>query len=158
MKGFSLIEIVICIGIVSIVAWAAFSVFGVIDRAYHWEMGMLELQQKVRPVIDGMLREIREGLNVTLADGGATITFNIPDVSNNITYYLSNNQIIRSHDDTDRIIASNIDFLCFCWDITNNNCTTSCSDNFVVRVEGTKTVRQKELFFNLTEVVRLRNP
>ena len=148
LKATTLIELFISIAILSVIAAGVLTIFGIADKTWNMNRGLVDLQQEVRPVIDGMLREIRQASNITLSDGGARLAFNIPDVSNNITYYLNGTSIIREHPaGTARALVSDINNLTFSQDL----------DVVQIQIKATNTVRQKELWFNLTDKVRLRN-
>ncbi len=158
MKAFTLVEVLVCLIIFGIIAIAASSIFTLVDKSWNWDMGLLDVQQEVRLVIDGMTREIREGTNLT--NNGTSITFNVPDGTNPISYYLSGNQLIRENPaGTIRPISNDVSNVCFCWNGTTSSCDTgaSCTKVFTIRVAGSKTVRQRVLPFTLIEKVRLRN-
>jgi prepilin-type N-terminal cleavage/methylation domain-containing protein len=160
MKSFTLIEILVSLAILSVIIGGIFSVFNIADKTWNLDTGFVELQQTIRPVMDGMVREIRQSnpSNVTLSSGGAMVTFKVPDVTSNISYYLSADEIIREHPiGTTAVLVDEVNSVCFCWDNTNNTCTTTCSDFFTVRLEATKNVRGRILPFTLSERVRLRN-
>jgi len=167
-RGFTLIEILISIAILSIVVTGIIAVLRIGDMAWHSDMGLVDLQQAARQVMDGMVREIRQSLasTVTIGATGADITFSIPNIPN-IKYYLSNAQIIRQQPagtGTTKVLANAINNLSFCWD-HGSTCDTNRNGSYMIKMQlkARKTVMQKTLSFPvlegeyLTEKVRLRN-
>lgn len=162
--GFTLVEILVTFAILSFIMGGIFAVFNVADMSWNQDTGTLWLQQQARQAMDGMIREIRQakkeaGRPVTITAGNETLAFYIPGISNPVSYYLENNQIVREHPaGTKKILANDIGNLSFCcWH--NGVCDAVCSNFNIIEIKltATKTVRQRPLSFNLTEEVRLRN-
>jgi type II secretory pathway pseudopilin PulG len=160
--GFTLIELFIVVGILSLVVGGIFAVMNVADKSWHSDMGLLDLQQQARLAMDGMVREIRQAdpsQNIIIGSGGSSLQFYIANITDStaspINYNLSSSQIIREHPlGVNKILANDISALNFSW-VSN---TTSCLQ---VQVRASKTVKQRVLTFPLlaplVEEVKLRN-
>lgn len=159
-KAATIIEMLISIAILSFIVWSVFIVLNVGDMTWHSEIGLLDLQRQTRQTMEGMIREIRQSnpSNTTITNGGARVEFYVPDASNSISYYLSNDYIIREHPlGTTKELMGNVNNLCFCWDSTSNVCKTDCTDVLPVRLSATKTIKRKQSSFSLLGKVKLRN-
>jgi len=150
MRGFTLVEILISAAILSIVIMSVFGILRVGELSYSSDLGLLDLQQEARIALDGMSREIRQAQagTVAISAGNTRVDFRIPNVVNQISYYLLNNQVIREHPAGIRKVLSN--------DVGNLIFSLA---NRIVRVQLglAKVVRRVPLAFTLTEEVRLRN-
>ncbi len=168
MKGFTLVEVLFTMAIISILIAGLFMVLNIADVTWSLDEGLLGLQEQARQAMDGMVRELRQsrGSNVTIT-GGTSIQFSIPTnitsepvaYSDLISYYVDNGQLIRRHPlDESRVVANDINSLTFsCWNGTNWGDDCSESNILQIWLSAGKTVRQRPLSFNLTEKVRLRN-
>lgn len=164
MRAFTLVEVLVIMLILVFIVLGIYSVLNVGRQAYNDDLGLLDLHQQARRVIDGMVRELRQAKReasrpITISQGGTTIEFYIPNVSSSIRYYRNaNNQVIREHPSgTLKILSNDITNLCFCWDSSNNTCLTNCTNIFSIHIDASKTVMNNPLSFSLTEKVRLRN-
>ena len=172
MRGFTLVEILVSLLILSVVLAGIFAVLNVGQMNWNSSMSSLDLQQQVRQAMDGMSKEIRQSSfsNITINPDQGAINFTVPiDITTNpitysstINYYLNDNsQIVREHPSgTTKILANDISNLSFCCvGIVAANCLDYDNSTAVqIYVEGNKTVRGRTyLPFNLTEQVRLRN-
>jgi prepilin-type N-terminal cleavage/methylation domain-containing protein len=153
MKGFTLIEILVVIAILSITIAAIYGVLNIVSMTYNVDLGILDLQQNARQAMDWMVKELRESSpsDITIGAGGDDITFDTPNETN-IRYYLdaSENQIIRRYPPgTNRIIANNIENLNF----------SLISSLLEIQITARKpqTPQRQDLSFLLKEQVRLRN-
>lgn len=173
-KGFTLIEILVCIAILSLVIAGIYGILNVGNMTYNEDMGLVDLQQPTRQTMDGMIREIRQSgrplYNIAIDNDGKGITFSTPDTPS-IRYYLDTNsrQIIRQQPagtGQTRILANNINGLSFCWWDGIDCCDVvleDCSSLHILQIQlnAVKTVGQRTLIFPqigpLTEKVRLRN-
>lgn len=172
MKGFTLIETLVSVGILTFIMVGIFVVLNVADMTWHSEMGLLDLQQQARQAVDGMLREARQidpSYGITITSGGSDISFSITDditnpgspVTYSIRYYLFNNQVIRENPavtGAPKILANDVISLSFCcWH--GGICDTDCSSTDVLQIQldAAKTVKQRPFSFALNEKVRLRN-
>ncbi len=98
-KGFSLIELMVVVVILSLVILGLVTFFTGGARSWIAGQSQLEAQRNARQAMDRMVREIREGKNITT--GSATsITTNVPhfDVNGNINSY--NNVTYELYDTT----------------------------------------------------------
>jgi prepilin-type N-terminal cleavage/methylation domain-containing protein len=176
-KGFTLVEILIAVGIFTFIVAGIFAVLNVANLSWRSDMGLVDLQQQTRHAVDVMVRELRQAKQETLRpisitpDGGQ-ITFFIPGSSNSVSYYLQGNQLLREHPvgtipPTVAVLANNVDNLAFCCWI-GNVCGPDCTDSVFLQMQlrATKNVGRSVLCFPvpctnppqlLTEEVRLRN-
>ena len=159
MKGFSLVEILVSVLILSFLIAGIFMVLNVGDMSYSTDMGLIHLQQQARLAMDGMTRELRQADADSIIDpeGADSITFNAPLALNPtqwigpITYQLdaNQNQIIRTLAGVpQKIVGNNISSLSF-----------DKNDN-ILDIELTcqiTTTRRRDLSLSLREQVRLRN-
>jgi prepilin-type N-terminal cleavage/methylation domain-containing protein len=175
MKGFTVIEVLISIVIMSIVIGGLFMVLNIADLNWSLGGGLLGLQQQARQAIDGMVREIRQNKpsDIKITDVGGTevnpgpvINFKIPDSTYCFRYSLSNNQIIRQvlvcaippTQLAQQVLANDIDdSLAFSRSVDGKVIT--------IQLRAKKTVSQRNLCFPgpcdpaqfLIEQVKLRN-
>jgi len=160
MSGLSLIEILISTLILGIIVAGIFAVLNIADMTWNSDMGLLEIQQQVRQAIDGMIREIRQcrPQDITIKDEGSRVDFLVPDISNSISYYILNNQILREHPaGTQKILANDITDLKFCC-VGGISCTDCLNAGILqIRIRADKTVKGRPLSFSLKEQTRLRN-
>lgn len=171
--GFSLVEILVSILILTFIAAGVFEIFILGDRTYFMDMGLLDLQQQARQAMDGMTREIRQTDNSDIIISNSTIEFIIP---NNITsgsttyydpidYYRNGNNIMREHPvGTLKILASDINSLSFCCENSDGTvCDNNCNNRHILKIQlsAQKTAKGKVVSFpvngTITEKVRLRN-
>lgn len=175
MKGFTLIEVLISVVIMTIMIGGLFMVLNIADLNWSLGGGLLGLQQQARQAMDGMVREIRQSNNSHISIPASTnIIFSIPtDItsvpvtySELISYYVSSGQLFREHpmgsDPPDRVaVANDINSVTFCWchGATCDTCDNVNGGSNLVRIQvvAGRTVRQRPVSFSLTEKVRLRN-
>lgn len=164
--GLTLVEVLVSCVILVFIVVAVLGILGVADKLWQEDMVLVELQQTVRHTIDAMLREIRQSrpndIVLDALSNGAKITFKVPENNNEISYYLEDVNgtlyTVREHPvGTKRFLTKDINNLCFCWNSATNSCSTTCSNVLAVRIVAGRTVRQRNLQFNLLEKVRLRN-
>ncbi|MGD9015047.1 MAG: prepilin-type N-terminal cleavage/methylation domain-containing protein [Candidatus Omnitrophota bacterium] len=153
MKGFTLIEVLVVVAILSIVIAAIYVVLNIANVTYNLDLGILDLQQNARIAMDWMIKELRESApgDVSIGAGNDDITFDTPNESN-IRYYLDTgqDQIIRKYPPgTERIIANDIGNLNF----------TLVGNLLEIQITARKpqTPQRQDLTFLLKEKVRLRN-
>lgn len=171
--GFSLVEILVSILILTFIALGVFEIFILGDRTYFMDMGLLGLQQQARQAMDGMTREIRQSDNSDIIIGNSTIEFIIP---NNITsgsttyygpidYYCNGNNIMREHPvGTLKILASDVNTLSFCCENSDGTiCDNDCDSRHILKIQlsAQKIIKGQVVSFpangTITEKVRLRN-
>jgi len=150
MKGFSLIEALVSVAIMSFIVLAIFGVLNLGNLSYRTDIALLELQDNARISTEWMVREIREGApsTINISPDATRITFDTPNETG-IAYYLDsgNNRIIRRFPaNTTRIIANNIVSLNF-----------SLNGNLLGIQVTARRADRPDLSFFLREQVRLRN-
>ncbi len=156
LTGFTLIEILISILVLSVIIFALFSIFEVGRNAYYSNDALINVQQVARKTMSDMESELRQSRasGITISNGGARIDFTVPRTlspvtySSNISYYLSNNRILREHPaGTANIIAVNIDSLNF-----------SLSGNILsITLQARGDLKNQDITLPLKETIRLRN-
>jgi len=78
-KGFSLIEMMVALGILSLIIIGLVTFFSGGTRAWVTGQYQLEAQRNARYAIDRMVKEIRGGKNIISGSDGDTIVVSIPD-------------------------------------------------------------------------------
>ena len=157
MKGFTLAEALVSMLILSFLAAGTLAVLNVGNMSYSTDLGLLDLQQQARLVIDGMIRELRQtrDSDITVVSS-SEINFNIPSETYGdpwigpIEYYWdsTNNRIIREFPSgTQQIIANEVTALSFNLVDKLLNIQFTCQ----------KTVRGRDLSFSLAGQARFRN-
>jgi len=76
-KGFTLIEILVSIAILSVVIAGIFAVLNIGDMTWHSDMGVVNLQQQARQAMGSMVREIRQASDITISDSDAGKKLNL---------------------------------------------------------------------------------
>jgi len=96
-KGFSLIEMMVALGILSLVIIGLVTFFSGGTRAWVTGQYQLEAQRNARFSMDRMVREIREGTSIDEISSDTTIKINYLASfgKNPVTYSLSDNTISR---------------------------------------------------------------
>lgn len=145
-KGFTLVEILVSIAILSFIVAGIYTVLNMANKTYDEDMGLVDLQQQARQAMDGMTREIRQNSSsdiiITDGDGtvgnpGPVINFKIPNSSYCFRYSLnSNHQLVReilicSPESllSQQALANNIDSLSFSRSGTGINTIVEISFN-----------------------------
>jgi prepilin-type N-terminal cleavage/methylation domain-containing protein len=160
MSGFTLIETLIVILILSFLAMGILGVLTVGDLSWNSGNVWLDLQQEVRVAMDGMTREARGG-NISgfvVTADNAQVDFSLPGVSNTISYYLSGTQLMREHPaGTTKVLANDISSVSFCClgGINCSDCINASSISFNITAE--KTVKERSYNYSLVDKVRIRN-
>ncbi|HNX81879.1 MAG TPA: type II secretion system protein [Candidatus Omnitrophota bacterium] len=155
-RGFTLVEILIVIAVISGVIAGIFAVLNVGTASFNDGQALLSLQQNSRLAIDAMTQEIRQSQMNNLSIPTSThIDFTIPlDIttspitySGTISYYLQDGQLIREYPSGwRRVVCNDINNIVF------SNNTTSVS----IQLMSSKTI-DHTMHFNLTEEVKVRN-
>ena len=148
-KGFSLVELMMAIGISSMIFYAMFAAMRVGDRQTETSDLRMTIQDSAREGLYRMVQEIRESApdRVTIGAGCNSITFNVPNPNNpiNVATYAVNwpgdqitysrnasNQIIRSNATTGQttIVANDVTAVMFTTDTTSPfACSTGPAGN-----------------------------
>ena len=97
-KGFSLIELMVVVGILSFVVIGGVTFFTGGARSWISGQNQLKAQREARMAVDIMVKEIREGKSVVTGsdDSGVIISFPAALGGGNVTFKLIGNSIIRN--------------------------------------------------------------
>ncbi|MDO8748169.1 MAG: hypothetical protein Q7J72_03510 [Candidatus Omnitrophota bacterium] len=153
LTGFTFAETMVSVLIFSILAMAILSVLTIGQKAWHSDVGKVELQQQARLAMDGMIREVRESSSAGItqpADGGnsAQLDFTTVEAGGTISYYLESNQLIREYPaGTEKILSGDVETVNF----------SLSGDVLIIQLDLGKSVYGADLNFSLKEQVRLRN-
>ena len=157
----SLVEVMVSITILAIIATFVFTALVMGERYWRSDMGLLDVEQQARMGLHGMVREVRQkngSTAITISNNDSQIAFYMTNVTNQVSYYLQGNQIIREHPpNTTRVIANNITSLSFCCG-QGSTCNATCTspEYIEIQVTASKTAG-RTVSFNLSEKVQLRN-
>lgn len=166
-KGLTLVEILISTLVLAILTGGIITILNIGTLAWNYDMGLVDLQQYGRQSIDSMIKEIRQTKASVLSVPISTrVNFQVPtDIStipptysSTISYYLSNNSLIREYPTgTSKVIANDVNTVTFCC-LGGANCS-DCANADLLRINITfsKVSRSRPLSFSLIEQVRLRN-
>ena len=164
-KGFTLVEVLVAVSIMTIIGWALVSVLKVADTVWDADAGLMDLQQEVRQVMDGMIREARQAPadSIIVSNDGARVDFSIPSATGVISYYLNGKNLMREHPaGTSKVLAGDINKVVFgC--VVGGAVSAVCEDADIFRIglSADKNVKGRVISFPvsgvLTEQVRLRN-
>jgi prepilin-type N-terminal cleavage/methylation domain-containing protein len=160
MRGFTLVEMMITLAIFSFIIASIFIVLGTAEQSWSASEGVLEVQQGLRQVMEGMVRECRQASRsqISVDSFQSKVVFSLSGVTGPISYYFINNQIIREHPaGTVRTLANNISALDFCC-VGGANCLDCANAGILeIQAQAQKAVRNRTLNFSLTEQVKFRN-
>ena len=156
-NGFTLVEILVTLLILSFLVTSIFQVLNVGQLTYYADIGLLDLHQNARRSIYWMARELRQSSPEDVSVRTNThIIFDTPNETE-ISYYLDEadvngdgifSQIIREYPSgTYRIIAQNISSLSF----------TLNDDTVDIDIEASTTALNRHLSFPLKTRAYLRN-
>lgn len=159
MKGFTLVELLVCLLILGVVFTGIYGVLNVGNAGYLTDTSLMLLQQEARKVLHPLNIDLRNAGNpvVTVLDANSDrITFNTYG-GTGISYYRDINdangdgitdQVIREYPaGTRKVLANDITRLKF---ILVGNVVQA-------EVVAAKTVRLRPLSFTLKSQIRLRN-
>jgi len=151
MRAFTLIELLIVILIFSFIMAVILGILHVSNLNLDSTLGMLQLTQEVRLVMDGMTREVRQSSynQATVSNAGSKLDFYIPNITPIISYYVQNNQLIREHSPGNKkVLANNISQATF---VAN-------SSILQINITAAKTtIRNIPLSFSSMQQVKWRN-
>lgn len=94
--GFSFLELMFSLLIFSVVMSAIFGALAIAKISGSSNIVDITLQQKARQATDFMLKEIREGSNISISGGGSQIDFSVSGIGS-ICYKLEGSQITRTN-------------------------------------------------------------
>lgn len=146
MKGFTLIEIVMVIVLLSIIAGIGVPLLIAVNDGWLIAKRRNQLSEGARVSIDRMIREMRMVSNLTSVVAANSTRFQFVDISNNnITYDLNNSTIRRTISGTVDILVAEVSSL----DFTYYNLNGSTISTPVVGPSDTD-IRRIEIDFTLT--------
>ena len=156
-KGFTLVELMVSILLLTIIIGALIMVFNMGRNVYNSNEGMLDMQRVVNQSIEGMLVELRQSriADITIGGGGTTISFIVPisidplTNSSSIQYYVdANNQLIREHPvGTLQVLATNVNSVNF----------TSNGNILDIVIQATIPLKEQDLVFIIRERISFRS-
>ena len=157
MKGFTLIEVVVSIAIMSVVILALLSAFNAGQTLYSSNAKVMDTMQVVRKPMDAIIKEVRQSrpADIIITNSGTQLQFVVPltinpvTYSQTISYYVNNNnELVREHPPgVISIIALNIDSSNFA--LTANRLEV----NLQIRAD----LKHQDLVLPVRETVTLRN-
>ena len=114
-KGFSLIEMMVALGILSLIIIGLVTFFSGGTRAWVTGQYQLEAQRNARFAIDRMVKEIREGNNFAIGAGNDSVTISYLSSfgKDPVTYKLSGTIIEREVNSVSSPLINNVKTLLF---------------------------------------------
>lgn len=156
MKGFTLVELMVAVLIMTGMVIALFAAFDVGRNVYDSNQGLMEKQKIIQQTMGAMVKELRQAksTNIAVSNGNTQIDFVIPASieplanSSNIRYSIVNNQIIREHPPgKQQVVAINVDSLTF-----------SLNGNLLeIEIQAHIDLRSDDMIFTIKEQVSLRS-
>jgi len=155
MRGFTLVELMVSVVIMTFLVAALVHAFDVGRNVYDSNSATMEMQRITRQVMGSMVKELRQSraADITISAGNTRIDFVIPTSinpltnSSNIRYSITNNQIIREHPTgTQKILATNIDAMTF---------TLNGADVLDIVITGRVTLKTDDIVFTIRERIGL---
>ncbi|MFH2137485.1 MAG: hypothetical protein ABII88_03120 [Candidatus Omnitrophota bacterium] len=122
MKGFTIAELMVSLCIMMFLFIGLYATFDIGSTINESCSGWFDVQHTLRRAVGGMEKELRQSSsgNVNITNGGAKISFRVPQninpvtYSNTISYYLNGNQLIREHPPgTQQVLSGNFDAISF---------------------------------------------
>ena len=160
-KGFTLVEALVSIGLVSLIITAIFSVLSIADLSWQTDTNLLELQQHVRMTMDSIAKEVRNSVPGTIYSSVPEyLTFYVY-VKNPLdpyeyvqsptpimyTFDKAAKEIKRYNYGTTRVLAKDISNLSF----------SLSGEMLEIRINASKIVKGKVISYSMLDKVRLRN-
>ena len=114
-KGFSLIELMVVVVILSLIILGLVTFFTGGVRSWITGQNQLSAQRNARQAIDQMVREIREGNNFTIGPGNNSVTISYLSsfAKNPVTFKLSGTVIEREVNSVSSPMINNVKTLSF---------------------------------------------
>lgn len=116
-KGFTLVELMVSLGIFAMLMAAVYTVLSISDSTTQTGLTSIELSQDARLGIDYMLKELHNARRSTISiPDGSSITFQVLGSSNIIQYSLgglNGIQLIRSEAGTNTVLCNNVQSIQF---------------------------------------------
>jgi len=156
MKGFTLVELMVSVLIMTGMVIALFASFEAGRNVYDSNQGLMEKQKFVQQTMSAIVKELRQAksADIAVSNGNTQIDFVIPTsvnpltTSSNIRYSISNNQIIREHPPgVQQVLAINVDALTF----------TLNGNLLEIEIQAHIVLRSEDLDITIKEQVSLRS-
>ncbi|MDW7740192.1 MAG: prepilin-type N-terminal cleavage/methylation domain-containing protein [Bacillota bacterium] len=93
-KGFTLIELVITLGMISLIIAAAYSFYLTSLNSWQHSVDHMEYQQNARIALDKIIRELQYASEVQTRSGGRELRFKVPGDSRTFRFRLFRPQLI----------------------------------------------------------------
>ena len=155
-KGFTLIEVIVSVAIMSVVVLALLAAFDAGQTLYSSNVKIMDMMQVVRTPMEAIIKEVRQSkpADVIITNSGAQVQFIVPmtispvTYSQPISYYVNNNALIREHPPgTTAVIAPNIDSINFILTV----------NRLEITLQARARLKHQDLVLPVTETVTLRN-
>ncbi|MFH1062904.1 MAG: hypothetical protein V1747_08510 [Candidatus Omnitrophota bacterium] len=156
MKGFTLVELLVSVFIMTGMVIALFSAFEVGRNVYDSNQALMEKQRIIQQTMGAMVKELRQSkmADITISSANTQIDFIIPQSvnplvnSSNIRYSIVNNQIVREHPPgNQQVLAINVDSLIF----------TLTGNLLEIEIRARIRLRSGDMVFPLKEKISLRS-
>ncbi|MBU1044159.1 MAG: hypothetical protein KJ915_07160 [Candidatus Omnitrophica bacterium] len=156
MKGFTLVELMVSVLIMTGMVIGLLAAFEVGRNVYDSNQGLMEKQRIIQQTMGAIVKEIRQSklADITISNGNTRIDFIIPTSvnpltnSSNIRYSILNNQIVREHPPgNQQVLAINVDSLMF--DLSGNL--------LEIEIQARISLRTGDMLFTVKEKVSLRS-
>lgn len=151
--GFTLIEMLVTLLIISIISGSAYSVFMSLNRSYTTQSVASGVQQRVRAAIDYMIRDIRiAGLDPLRTAGAGIISAtattlqftadknldgDVNDAGEDITYNVTGGSLQLTDDQGTEVLTGNVSNFSFVYFDQNGAVTTKAADVRLVEISMT---------------------
>jgi hypothetical protein len=165
MRGFTLVEGLVSLGVFFIIMGGVYAVLNAGSWVFFEDSQRIDLQQQVRLGVDGMSRELRQSNRSSLVlVGSDDLTFSVRNYT--VRYFLDDNQIKRENPaDVVRPIALNVTGMTIsCRDANNNVTSCGSAQTVLIQVLASKPHRAGGTVYfpsqggmTINETVRFRN-
>lgn len=154
-RGFSLIEIIIAIMIFLIIIYISAAVFIQEYQIFNVSQSFISADWQGNLALARMTSDLRSATKISSADSN-TLTFQ-DSAGNNVTYYLSGNQLIYSTATSSAVLADNIQNLTFGYYDSSKNGTPTSDTSKIRYVVITCNVVDSNVNFELSTATYLAN-
>ncbi len=151
--GFTLVEMLVALLIISIISGAAYSMFVSLSRSYTMQSVASGVQQRVRAAMDYMIRDIRmAGLDPVRTAGAGIISAtamtlqftadknldgDVNDAGEDITYNVTGGSLQLTDDQGTEVLTGNVSNFSFVYFDQNGAVTTTAADVRLVEISMT---------------------
>lgn len=156
MKGFTIVELLVSILIMTGMIIALFAAFEAGRNVYDSNQALIEKQRIIQQTLGSMVKELRQAklADIAISSANTRIDFIIPrtvnplTLSSNIRYSIANNQIVREHPPgNQQVLAVNIDLLTF----------TLSGNLLEITIQARVRLRSGDMVFPCKEKISLRS-